>query len=599
MDLLAQYSGDSDGGDDDVETGVVTTEQFSGRPVFDLAPVVHTTGKTLVTDGDRTIVVAETDVRSFHDPSKKKIYYNAKFEDMHAPVNGPQHPFRKDGAARGDRNHATGHVETAHLDKFAFEEQYNTFQARGYGADPGGGGLVGNVSASAKEGGDSVFSMTSAKRRKVRDEALAGVAIPDGDGDDSAAHGAWAPPRAPTPVVARDDLSVAQKEYVEWHASRREANLRSRGKLKDEAEGSLVDAAVGVTKGQKETEKSLADAAAATSVFHGDSQTNYAGESWITAPKDRKKQNDTCYAPKRLVHTWLGHTKGVQAIRFFPKHGHLILSAGLDSTIKIWDVHTHGKCLRDYTAHQKALKDITFWNDGTRFVSTGWDKKVMLWDTETGRVISTVSSGSVANCVKSHPDDGQQNILLAGQTDKKIMQYDWNVGDVVQEYDQHLGAVNSLTFVDEGRRFVSTSDDKSIRVWEFGIPVTMKYIADPTMHSAPAVGLSPTGNWLACQSMDNRITIYSTKDKFRCNGKKVFKGHANAGYACQVGFSPDGKFLYSGDGDGKVFFWDWKTTRIVKSLKAHDKVTIGCEWHPLEQSKVATCSWDGTIKYWD
>ena len=145
MDLLAQYSGDSDGGDDDVETGVVTTEQFSGRPVFDLAPVVHTTGKTLVTDGDRTIVVAETDVRSFHDPSKKKIYYNAKFEDMHAPVNGPQHPFRKDGAARGDRNHATGHVETAHLDKFAFEEQYNTFQARGYGADPGGGGLVGNA----------------------------------------------------------------------------------------------------------------------------------------------------------------------------------------------------------------------------------------------------------------------------------------------------------------------------------------------------------------------------------------------------------------------------------------------------------------------
>ena len=34
-------------------------------------------------------------------------------------------------------------------------------------------------------------------------------------------------------------------------------------------------------------------------------------------------------------------------------------------------------------------------------------------------------------------------------------------------------------------------------------------------------------------------------------------------------------------------------------VTAQDKVTIGCEWHPLEQSKVATCSWDGTIKYWD
>ena len=46
----------------------------------------------------------------------------------------------------------------------------------------------------------------------------------------------------------------------------------------------------------------------------------------------------------------------------------------------------------------------------------------------------------------------------------------------LQEYDRHLGAVNSITFVDENRRFVSTSDDKSLRVWEWDIPVDMKYI---------------------------------------------------------------------------------------------------------------------------
>ena len=32
---------------------------------------------------------------------------------------------------------------------------------------------------------------------------------------------------------------------------------------------------------------------------------------------------------------------------------------------------------------------------------------------------------------------------------------------------RHLGSVNSVTFVDENRRFVSTSDDKSLRVWEW------------------------------------------------------------------------------------------------------------------------------------
>ena len=65
--------------------------------------------------------------------------------------------------------------------------------------------------------------------------------------------------------------------------------------------------------------------------------------------------------------------------------------------------------------------------------------------------------------------------------------------EIVQEYDRHLGAVNTITFVDQSRRFVSTSDDKSMRVWEWDIPVDYKYIADPSMHSMPSVTLSQNG----------------------------------------------------------------------------------------------------------
>ena len=83
--------------------------------------------------------------------------------------------------------------------------------------------------------------------------------------------------------------------------------------------------------------------------------------------------------------------------------------------------------------------------------------------------------------------------------------------------------LNKIHSFFRNRRFVSTSDDKSLRVWEWNIPVgkfnlflillhesclflslenihlidcekvDMKYIADPSMHSMPCVTPSPNG----------------------------------------------------------------------------------------------------------
>lgn len=77
-----------------------------------------------------------------------------------------------------------------------------------------------------------------------------------------------------------------------------------------------------------------------------------------------------------------------------------------------------------------------------------------------------------------------------------------------QQYDRHLNPVNTITFIDNNRRFVTTSDDKSVRVWEWDIPVDFKYIADPGMHSMPAVTKSPDEKYLAATSLDNKVHYF-------------------------------------------------------------------------------------------
>lgn len=65
-------------------------------------------------------------------------------------------------------------------------------------------------------------------------------------------------------------------------------------------------------------------------------------------------------------------------------------------------------------------------------------------------------------------------MVLAGASDKKVYQFDFNSGDLIQEYHYHIGAVNTVTFIEENRMFVSSADDKTLRVWELGVPVQVR-----------------------------------------------------------------------------------------------------------------------------
>ena len=112
-----------------------------------------------------------------------------------------------------------------------------------------------------------------------------------------------------------------------------------------------------------------------------------------------------------------------------------------------------------------------------------------------GQCITKFSAKRIPFCVQFNPDPEKENQFLMGCQDKKIYQYDIRSGDIVQTYDQHMGAVNTITFLDqEGSRFVSTSDDKTLRAWKWDVPVVIKYVTEPDMHSMPAASLSVDSN---------------------------------------------------------------------------------------------------------
>lgn len=266
-----------------------------------------------------------------------------------------------------------------------------------------------------------------------------------------------------------------------------------------EYEEDAIQAQPAAPKGLAGTAYSEAPEGAETTELFGELY-DYQGRSYLHVPTSlginlRSDEPQKSYHPKKLLHTWKKHTKAITQTRFFPGSGHLLLSASADSKIFLWDVYNERECLRGFYGHNRMVNDIDFEPDGRGFFSAGYDRKIKRWDTETGACTWKYSGTALAHCVRVK--HSEPNMFLAGMSNNKILEFDTRApGEKPErEYDHHLGPVNTITYWDEDRRFMSTSDDKSLRVWEWGFNVPSKIIAEPHMFAMTRAASHPSGKY--------------------------------------------------------------------------------------------------------
>ncbi|KAK2749923.1 hypothetical protein FQN57_005340 [Myotisia sp. PD_48] len=557
------------------------------------APAIATQVKPVNVAPDVPIESVSQSQLMLHKPTDTALTYNATYDDLTRPQAGPSNPFRTGDIISGikRKNVLTGYAEETSMSEATFITQQRTFQSLGYTRDPGKeGAYVGDLDRAERFGGRDVVQMRPSKELSA---AIRSKRQKKGDSSIVEGEGAYLGPWA----KYQDDL-LADQEV---------AALAELGSDEEYIEESIVPSNLSAMD-KKATAYQEDTSHTETTEFHGTEQFDYQGRTYMHVPQDldvdlRKEAGSIKnYIPKKLVHTWKSHTKPITSLRFFPGTGHLLLSSSADSKIKIWDAYHSKELLRTYSGHSSSISDTTFHPTGATFLSASYDRQIKLWDTEYGKCISRFSTGKIPHVIRFNPDPANSHEFIAGMSDKKIVQFDTRTGAITQEYDHHLAAVNTLTFVDNNRRFISTSDDKSLRAWEYNIPVPIKFIAEPYLYALVRSALHPNGKYVAFQSGDNSIVVYAAGDKFRQHKNKLFRGHNNAGYAIDVAISPDGQIISSGDSGGYVCFWDWKTGKMWHKIKAGGKEgsAITCVgWHPQETSKVVTGGLEGVIKYWD
>ena len=237
------------------------------------------------------------------------------------------------------------------------------------------------------------------------------------------------------------------------------------------------------------TDRAIEGLALAISTFYKSAQS--PADVQVEAQKALLESARLAREQNRLI----GHTASVRAIAYDPS-GQYIASSGMDRKVKLWNAQT-GQLIRTFNggenAHPLSTYTIAFSPDGTKLVSGGGGavSNLKLWNVQTGRAIGD----------------------LAG----------------------HTGTIRSVDFSLDGTKIVSASDDKMLRLWnaETGQPIGDAISGHRDI--VWSVAFSPDGKSFVSGSPDRRIIVWDTETRKAIVGP-IEKAHAGSIWSVAFSF---------------------------------------------------------------
>jgi WD40 repeat protein len=122
--------------------------------------------------------------------------------------------------------------------------------------------------------------------------------------------------------------------------------------------------------------------------------------------------------------------------------------------------------------------------------------------------------------------------------------------------------VSAVTFFRDGRRIVTASMDKTLRIWDVEKRASVEGSFEGHSDSVYSVSISPDDRQIASGGEDKAMIIWDVDSK-----QMIFKPlEKRRGWVRSVCFSPDGKKLASGSHDERVIIWDLETGAVLSRL---------------------------------
>ena len=230
-----------------------------------------------------------------------------------------------------------------------------------------------------------------------------------------------------------------------------------------------------------------------------------------------------------------------------------------------------------------------------KFAVGGTDGRIELWDTTTGKKLSTLRGHAeklsilkrvsrrlfgknqdplpleVGKPVLSLAFSPDGTRLASGSRDTTVLISDTTSNDKSITLRKHTGWVNVLAFSPDGKILASGSTDKTVQLWD---TATGKPIITFTGHlnRIRALAFSPDGTTLASGSADGTVRFWNIETGAALPTR--ITGHTE--WVKAVAFLKDNSTLASGAINGIISLWDLKTLQKTEvQMKRHQDLLSG------------------------
>lgn len=265
----------------------------------------------------------------------------------------------------------------------------------------------------------------------------------------------------------------------------------------------------------------------------------------------------------------------------------------LQGEIVVWDMGAEPTAVNSLQAHRGEIWDLAFNTSGNWLASTS-NLDLILWDTATWKPVWEIAQTN-NRLISLDFNPAIDSMLAAGTENGDVLVFDAATGGILHEVPAHRQRVYKVTFSPDGKLLASSSRDGVISLWDTN---TWQPITHLTKHTDQVVSIdfNPDGKTLVSSGLDGQIILWDV-----ASGVVELTLFGHQGPARELMFNPDPgqQMLVSKGPDNAMTLWQLegdKSRRVW--LSGHTDSVLGVDF-TLDGSVLASASADNSIILWD